>query len=148
MKKSRNLPIYVLSGALIFVGIASASQAQAAWSSKETSRVKTLEAKVQQLEKQLNLQELSNSKIQELEKLLASQELITIRYLATSGGTGFVKDICPGVENLENLPSYMATGRLMPRTDLFGREVTDIYGKSETPSVYACRIQVYAKKGN
>jgi hypothetical protein len=30
MKDLRNLPIYVLSGALIFVGIASASQAQAA----------------------------------------------------------------------------------------------------------------------
>jgi len=148
MKKSRNLPIYVLSVALVVIGIISASQAQAAWTSKETSRVKTLEAKVQQLEKQLNLLELSNTKVQQLEKLLASQELITIRYLATSGGTGFVKDICPGVENLENLPSYMATGRLMPRTDLFGREVTDIYGKSETPSVYACRIQVYAKKGN
>ena len=147
-KFRKDLPIYALSAALVFVGISSASQAQAVWTSKETTRIKTLEAKVQQLEKQQNLQELSNIKIQQLEKQLASQELITIRYLATSGGTGFVKDICPVVENLENLPSYMATGRLMPRTDLFGREVTDIYGKSETPSVYACKIQFYAMKSN
>jgi len=49
MKPIKNLPVYVLSGALIFVGIASATQAQAAWSSKETARVKALETKVQQL---------------------------------------------------------------------------------------------------
>ena len=131
MKSVKNLPVYVLSGALIFVGITSASQAQAAWTSKENSRIKSLEAKVQQLERQLG-----------------SQELISLRYLATSGGTGFVKDICLGVENLENLPSYMPSGRLLPRTDLFGNEVTDIYGKSETPGVYECKIQFYAKKNN
>jgi hypothetical protein len=131
MKSIKNLPVYVLSGALIFVGIASASQAQAAWTSKETSRIKALETKLQQLERQL-----------------ASQELISLRYLATSGGTGYVKDICLGVENLENLPSYMPSGRLLPRTDLFGREVTDIYGKAETPDVYECKIQFYAKKNN
>ena len=131
MKDIKNLPIYVLSGALIFVGIASASQAQAAWSSKETSRIKSLEAKVQQLERQLG-----------------SQELISLRYLATSGGTGFVKDICLGVENLENLPSYMPSGRLLAPTDLFGREITDIYGKADTPGVYECKIQFYAKKSN
>jgi hypothetical protein len=53
MKSIKNLPVYVLSGALIFVGVASASQAQAAWSSKETARVKALETKVQQLESKL-----------------------------------------------------------------------------------------------
>ena len=131
MKSIKNLPVYVLSGALIFVGIASASQAQAAWTSKETSRVKTLESKVQQLE-----------------KLIASQELITVRYLATDGPGPTVDGICPGVENLENLPSYMPSGRLLPRTDLFGREITDIYGKAETPGVYECKIQFYAKKNN
>ena len=131
IKNKQNLPIYVLSASLIFVGLASSSQAQAAWTSKETSRIKSLEAKVQQLEKQLG-----------------SQELISLRYLATSGDTGFVKDICPEVENLENLPSYMSSGRLLARTDLFGREITDIYGKAETPSVYECKIQFYAQKTN
>ena len=72
MKVVKNLPVYVLSGALIFVGIASTSQAQAAWTSKETSRIKALEAKVRVLESEVS-----------------SQELVTIRYLATgcSGGT-------------------------------------------------------------
>ena len=131
MKIEKNLPIYVLSASLIFFGLATATQAQAAWTSKETSRIKTLESKVQQLE-----------------KLIASQELITVRYLATSGPGPTVGGICPGVENLENLPSYMPSGRLLPRTALFGHEITDVYGKSETPSVYECKVQVLAKKSN
>ncbi len=131
MKSIKNLPVYVLSGALIFVGVASASQAQAAWSAKETSRVRTLEAKVQQLERQL-----------------ASQEIITVRYLATSGTGKTVDDICPGYENLENKPSISATGRLSPDVDLYGNPKTDIYGRSSSAPVYQCKIQVLIKKSN
>lgn len=128
MKNLRNLPIYVLSGALIFVGIASASQAQAAWTSKETSRIKSLEAKVQQLERQLG-----------------SQELITLRYVATGGAGGTMKDICPGYENLES-QSTAGVGTLGPVTDIFGRPVTGIRGEIITKDVYTCKIQFFAKK--
>jgi hypothetical protein len=127
MSLKKNFPVFLLAGALIFVGITSASQAQAAWSAKETSRVRTLEAKVQQLERQL-----------------ASQELITVRYLATSGTGKTVDDICPGYENLENKPSISASGRLMARVDIYGNVVTDVRGNAETPSVYQCKIQVIA----
>jgi len=74
MKLTKNLPIYVLSIALIFVGIASASQAQAAWSSKETARVKALENKVQQLMNASNSNRVADleATVQELESKLAT----------------------------------------------------------------------------
>ena len=74
MKLIKNLPIYVLSGALIFVGVASASQAQAAWSSKETARVKALENKVQQLMNASNSNRVADleATVQELESKLAT----------------------------------------------------------------------------
>ena len=74
MKLTKNLPIYVLSIALIFVGIASASQAQAAWSSKETARVKALENKVQQLMNATNSNRVAEleATVQELESKLAT----------------------------------------------------------------------------
>jgi hypothetical protein len=132
MKPVKNLPVYVLSGALIFVGIASASQAQAVWTSKETSRVKTLEAKVQQLEKQLGL-----------------QELVTVRYLAIDGSGGTYGDICPGNENLDFEGGYASyIGRLTPKTNLFGIAETNAVGAPITKGVYACKIQFYAKKSN
>jgi hypothetical protein len=131
MKFTKNLPIYVLSGALIFVGIASSSQAQAAWTSKETSRVKALEAKVQKLEKQLG-----------------SQELVTVRYLATGGAGGTYGDICPGINNLEGGRDLAYIGKLSPKTDIFGRPVTDIRGETVSPYVYTCKIQFYATKSN
>jgi hypothetical protein len=130
MKPSKNLPIYLLSFSLLFVGVTSASQAQAAWTSKETSRVKTLEAKVQLLEKQLG-----------------SQELVTVRYLATTGSGGTMNDICPGYDNLES-DSTSGIGRLAPKTDIFGRPATDIRGDAITYAVYTCKIQFYAKKNN
>jgi hypothetical protein len=130
MKLTKNLPIYVLSIALIFVGIASASQAQAAWSAKETSRVKTLEAKVQQLEKVIN-----------------SQELITVRYLATEPSTGLMKDVCPGIGILES-GDTSGIGRLAPKTDILGRPVTDIRGDVITEPVYSCKVQFFAKRSN
>ena len=130
-KFKKELPIYVLSASLVFLGIASASQAQAAWSSKETTRVKALETKVQQLERQLG-----------------SLELISVRYLATSGTGITVDGICPGYENLENKPNISATGRLSPDLDIFGNPKTDVYGRSFTAPVYQCKIQVLAKKSN
>ena len=74
MKSIKNLPVYVLSGVLIFVGIASASQAQAAWSSKETARVKALETKVQQLINASDGNRIADleATVQELESKLAS----------------------------------------------------------------------------
>ena len=131
MKPIKNLPVYVLSGALIFVGIASASQAQAAWTSKETSRIKALEAKVRVLESEVS-----------------SQELVTIRYLATGGSGGTYNDICPGVNNLEGGSNFAYIGRLAPKTDILGRPVTDIRGEAISAYVYTCKIQFYAKTSN
>ncbi len=74
MKLMKNLPIYILSGALIFVGVASASQAQAAWTSKETARVKALENRVQQLMNASNSNRVADleATVQELESKLAT----------------------------------------------------------------------------
>ena len=74
MKLIKNLPIYILSGALIFVGVASASQAQAAWTSKETARVKALENRVQQLMNASNSNRVADleATVQELESKLAT----------------------------------------------------------------------------
>jgi hypothetical protein len=74
MKSKKNLPVYVLSGALIFVGFASASQAQAAWTSKETARVKALETQVKQLMNAREVNRVSDleATIQELESKLAT----------------------------------------------------------------------------
>ena len=50
MKQSRNLPVYVLSGALIFVGISNSSQAEGASTiSQLEKRIKVLEEKNQSL---------------------------------------------------------------------------------------------------
>lgn len=117
-----------LAGILLLVLMGS-YQAQAAWTKSENSRVKVLEKKIRVLEEQM-----------------ASQEVITIRYLTTSGSTKTVNDICPGYENLENKPSVSPVGRLMTPTDIMGKEIKDIYGKSETPSAYQCVIRFIAQK--
>ena len=83
MKSIKNLPIYVLSGALIFVGIASASQAQAVWT---TSEKKT----VNQMQKQIGM---LNARINDLEMQLGTADgtyvVDTVNYLSdTSCGTG------------------------------------------------------------
>ncbi len=125
MKSLKNLPIYVLSGALIFVGIASASQAQAAWTSKESSRVKALEKRLQQLEGLVN-------------ETSGSDELITIRYLAVGNRSGLMSDVCPG-PSFED-PQYPNVGKISSGTDLTGSPTSK--------TVYVCKIQFYAKKSN
>ena len=153
MKSIKNLPVYVLSGALIFVGIASASQAQAAWTSKETARIKALESKIQKLEKQAsNLQE-SVYDLEELRERIASVEstngstsLITIRYLATDSNLGTFGEICPG-DNLDYGGGYGAyMGKLTPKTNIFGIAETNAAGQQITRNVYACKVQFYAAK--
>lgn len=155
MKKSRNLPIYVLSGALIFAGIASIPQAQAAWTSKETSQVKTLERKIQKLEKQIgNLQE-SVYDVEELSERITSVEntyglssLITIRFLATDSSLGTFGEICPG-DNFDYGGGYGALmGKLTPKTNIFGIAETNAAGQPITRNVYACKMSFYAKKSN
>ena len=162
MKSIKNLPVYVLSGALIFVGIASASQAQAAWTSKETARIKALESKIQKLEKQTsNLQDYvvteeqeSVDRIEELMERMASVEsingstsLITLRFLSVGGSGGTFGDICPGAENLDFGGGYASyVGRLTPKTNLFGIAETNAVGEPITRSVYACKIEFYAAK--
>ena len=125
----KGLPVYLLSLAIVVNGILSASQAQGAFTSKENSRVKALEAKVQQLENQLS-----------------SQELITLRYLATSGTGGTYSEICPNTNNLEGGSDNAYIGKLSPKTDIFGRPVAGINGEIISKYVYACKIQFYAKK--
>lgn len=56
MKLIKNLPVYVLSGVLIFVGMASASQAQGAWTSSEKRTISLLEKRISELEKMINAQ--------------------------------------------------------------------------------------------
>ena len=171
MKSAKNLSVYVLSGALIFVGIASSSQAQAAWSSKETARIKALESKIQLLEKQTNnlqsyVYEFANvydaqakievSEIKKLGERLTVVEksdgpntLVTIRYLAIDGSGGTYGDICPGDGNLDFGGGYASyVGRLTPKTNLFGIAETNAVGAPITKGVYACKIQFYAKKTN
>ena len=74
MKPSKNLPIYLLSFSLLFVGVASATQAQAAWTSKETARVKALETKVMQLMNSSDVNRVADlvATVQELESKLAT----------------------------------------------------------------------------
>ena len=116
-----------LAGILLLVLLGS-YQAQAAWTKSENSRVKVLEKKIRVLEEQM-----------------ASQEIITIRYLATSG-SGTYGDICPGSENLEGGQNNAYIGRLSPKKDIFGKVVTDIYGKADEPYVYTCKVSFIAKK--
>ena len=83
MKSIKNLPIYVLSGALIFVGIASASQAQAAWTSSEKKTVT-------QMQKQIGM---LNARINDLEMQLGTADgtyfVDTVNYLSDkSCGSG------------------------------------------------------------
>jgi hypothetical protein len=165
----KNLPVYVLSGALIFVGVASASQAQAAWTSKETARIKALESKILKLERKASdLQDYvydfadvydAQAKIEigEIEKLserIAEVEatntpgsLVTLRFLAVGGSSGTFGDICPGAENLDFGGGYASyVGRLTPKTNLFGVAETNAVGQPITQSVYACKIQFYTAK--
>lgn len=70
MKQVKSLPIYVLSGALIFVGITSGSQANGATSSSKQiqvlqNKVKTLETDLDNLAEQIGL---ANVKISTLQK--------------------------------------------------------------------------------
>ena len=59
MKLIKNLPVYVLSGALVFVGVASATQANAAWNSSEKRTISLLEKRISELEKMVNAQNLT-----------------------------------------------------------------------------------------
>ena len=125
MKSGKNPFIYVLTIALLFVGIASASQAQAAWTSKESSRVKALEKRVQQLEALVS-------------ETSGSEELITVRYLAVGGRSGLMSDVCPG-PTFED-PQFPSVGRISSGTDLTG--------SATSRTVYVCKIQFYAKKNH
>jgi hypothetical protein len=83
MKFTKNLPVYVLSGALIFVGVASASQAQGAWTSSEKKTVS-------QMQKQIGI---LNARINTLEAQLGTADgtyvVDTVNYLSdTTCGTG------------------------------------------------------------
>jgi hypothetical protein len=83
MKSLKNLPVYVLSGALVFVGFASATQAQAAWTSSEKKTVT-------QMKKQIGM---LNARINTLEMQLGTADgtyvVDTVNYLSdTSCGSG------------------------------------------------------------
>lgn len=59
MKSVKNLAIYVLAGALIFVGFTSTTQANAAWNSSEKKTISLLEKRISVLEKMVNGQNLT-----------------------------------------------------------------------------------------
>lgn len=115
---------------LVYLG---SQQAQAAWTSKESSRVKALEVRIKELET-LVVQK------------SASYEMKTIRYLATEPTSGTYKDICTGIENLDGGESYSYIGRLAPKTDIFGKPATDLYGKEVTYPVYRCKLTFWVPK--
>lgn len=62
MKLIKNFPVYVLAGALIFVGMTSASQAQGAWTSSEKRTITLLEKRISELEKLVNAQNIIGQK--------------------------------------------------------------------------------------
>jgi len=83
MNLKKNFPLYLLTGALIFVGIASASQAQAAWTTSEKKPVN-------QMQKQIGM---LNARINDLEMQLGTADgtyvVDTVNYLSdTSCGSG------------------------------------------------------------
>lgn len=83
MKPVKNLSIYVLSGALVFVGVASASQAQGAWTSSEKKTIS-------QMQRQIGI---LNARINTLETQLGTADgtysVDTVNYLSdTTCGTG------------------------------------------------------------
>jgi hypothetical protein len=134
MIKSRRIKneIYILVGVLVF-GIIGAFQAQAAWTSKETNRVKVLENRVKELEARINQQS-------------ANYEMKTIRFLATEPSSGTYFDVCPGLENLDGGTSGAYIGRLTPKTDIFGKPATGLTGETITYPVYRCKMTFWVPK--
>lgn len=97
MKPARNLPIYVLSGALVFVGAASATQAEGAWTSSEKKTIS-------QMQKQIGI---LNARINTLEMQLGTADgtysVDIVNYLSDSTcGTGSKVFSRPGSFTLGN----------------------------------------------
>lgn len=83
MAQNKNLSIYLLSGALVFVGIASTTQAQAAWTSSEKRTIS-------QMQRQIGI---LSTRIDTLETQLGTADgtylVDTVNYLSdTTCGTG------------------------------------------------------------
>jgi hypothetical protein len=124
--------IVILVTVLAF-GVIGAFQAQAAWTSKETNRIKSLENKVKELESLIN-------------EKSANYEMKSIRFLAVGGSGGTYNDICPGAENLEGGTGSAYIGRLAPKTDGLGGVVTGLSGEPITYAVYRCKISFWVPK--
>lgn len=82
MKPSKNLPVYLLSFSLLFVGVTSASQAQAAWTTSEKAKVTALTNRISQLESQIN--ELATAN-EDATNSLNAYEDSNIRFIAIQG---------------------------------------------------------------
>ena len=106
MKTGKNLPIYVLSGALIFLGVASASQAQAAWTTSEKAKVVALSNRVAQLELALN--QIRNT-TDELDATLSGYKDTYIKFVAVPGFERY----CPTGSIVPNLlePAFTVSGK-------------------------------------
>ena len=124
--------IVILVSVLVF-GVIGSFQAQAAWTSKETARVKALELKVKELENLISLQS-------------DKYEVKTIRFLATEPSTGTFSEVCPGLENLDGGTSGAYIGRLTPKTDIFGKPATGLTGEPITYPVYRCKMTFWVPK--
>ena len=125
MKLSRNIPAYLLSGALVFVGVTSVSQADGATSA--TKQIQSLQKKIKTLESDLDdLAEsigIANTKISTLER-----DVITLTYKPASSASDTLKSstirfialqgfltTCPGDSYPAELfsPSFTAGGKTL-----------------------------------
>lgn len=135
MKLSRNLPVYVLSGALIFVGVTSVSQADGATSS--TKQIQTLQSKVKTLETDINdLAEqigIANVKISTLQK-----GLIEVTYKPAGTSLGDYKESSIKFVAVQGFLSNCPTGSFS----------ADLYGTSFSAggkTLVECRMTVLTK---
>lgn len=106
MKFTKNFPVYVLSGALIFVGIASASQAQAAWTASEKAKIVSLTNRVNQLESALGQ---LTSTTDALDATLSGYKDTYIKFVAVPGFDRY----CPTGATVPNLlePAFTVSGK-------------------------------------
>jgi hypothetical protein len=102
MKPVKNLPVYVLSGAMIFVGLASASQANAAWSSSEKKTISVLEKRISELERRIATQQKQSSQ----------SVSVTIPYIVESLEEYGTNQMC-GSGKLRRLASYGSNVAMM-----------------------------------
>jgi hypothetical protein len=148
MKSIKNLPIYVLSGALIFVGIASASQSQAAWSTNEKKTI----SKMQKQIGDLNIL-ISNLK-SEVDSSEISKRVNSLDAKVSELSTRVVdlgESVIPSISLAQNLRSWKAVQVNFLTTYLHACPELAVnnwtYGKnSKGENIYVCQMTLFARQ--